>query len=267
MMFFFLSKLFWMLVQPVTLVFLLVLAGWLLVLFGRRRLGLVTGGLGILMLGLASFTTLGALLLLPLENRFTRPAEMPTQVDTIVMLGGATSGRVSTLRQVAELTDAGDRLTETLMLARRYPAARIVMSGGSGLPGADGEPEAETAARFFTAQGIAPERLVLESASRNTDENAVLTKVMLGETPGTVLLVTSAFHMPRSVGLFRKVGIEVIAWPTDYRSAGDEGLWIDVVNPVVNLNVVGVGVKEWIGLAVYHWTGRIDNLFPAQAAN
>lgn len=266
-MFFVVSKVFWGLAQPVSLIFLLLLAGWLLALRGRRRLGLLIGALGLLLFAASSFTTMGVLLIEPLEDRFARPAALPPVINTIVMLGGATSGRVSTARQVAELSEAGDRLTETLWLAMHYPEARIVLSGGAGLLVADGEPEAETAARFFESLGIARERLVLESVSRNTDENAELTKAMLGDTPGVVALVTSAFHMPRSVGLFRKGGVEVVPWPTDYRSAGNEGVGLDIVNPILNLTTTGVAMKEWIGLAVYHWTGRIDELLPAQFSN
>jgi uncharacterized SAM-binding protein YcdF (DUF218 family) len=69
------------------------------------------------------------------------------------------------------------------------------------------------------------------------------------------------------VGLFRKVDIEVLPWPTDYRSAGNEAIGLDIVNPVLNLTTTGVAVKEWIGLAVYHWTGRTDALLPAQLSN
>ena len=266
-MFFVISKVFWALAQPISLTFLLLLLGWLLTLLRRRRFGLTIGALGLLVFFASAFTTLGFLLLAPLEDRFTRPAVPPASVDTIIMLGGATSGRVSAQRQVAELTEAGDRLTETLWLAMRYPDAQIVLSGGSGLLITDGEPEAETAARFFEAHGIDRARLVLESASRNTDENAELTKAMLGDEAGTVVLVTSAFHMPRSVGLFRQVGIDVIAWPTDYRTAGDEGLNIALVNPVLNIDTTGVALKEWIGLAVYSWTGRTEEFLPAQTSN
>lgn len=266
-MFFFISKVFWGLVQPISLTFLLMLSGWLLVLFGRRRSGLVVGAVGLLLFGVSSFTTLGMLMIAPLEARFERPLPPPESVDHIVMLGGATAARVSTRRQIPELTEAGDRLTETLRLARLYPEALVVISGGSGLLIADGEPEAETAARFFEQQGIARERLVLEGESRNTDENADLTRAMLGDAPGTVVLVTSAFHMPRSVGLFRRVGIEPIAWPADYRSAGNEGVAFDIANPVLNITTTGVALKEWIGLVMYYWTGRIDAVLPAQASN
>ena len=266
-MFFVVSKVFWVLAQPVSLTFLLGLLGWVLAAFGRKRLGLLAGGLGLLLLGVSAFTTSGALLIAPLEDRFQRPSVMPATVSTIVMLGGATSGRVSTRRQIAELSEAGDRLTETLRLSRLYPEARIVLSGGAGLLVPDGESEAQTAQRFFVDLGVDPARLVLEGESRNTDENAEMTKAMIGDVSGNLVLVTSAFHMPRSVGIFRKVGLEVIPWPTDYRSAGNETVGIDIVNPVLNVTTTGVAIREWIGLLVYSWTGRTSELFPAQASN
>lgn len=266
-MLFVLSKVFWVLVQPVSLTFLLFLLGWLLTLLRRRRSGLVAGALGLILLGMSAFTTVGALLILPLENRFERPAVMPDEVSAIIMLGGATSGRVSTRRQIPELTEAGDRLTETLRLASIYPDARIVLSGGAGLLVPDGESEAVTAQRFFIGLGVDPARLVLEGESRNTDENAKMTMAMLGEVKGNVILVTSAFHMPRSVGIFRQVGLDVIAWPTDYRSGGDETVGIDIVNPVLNVTTTGVAIREWIGLVIYSWIGRTSEMFPAQASN
>jgi uncharacterized SAM-binding protein YcdF (DUF218 family) len=265
-MFFVVSKVFWLLVQPVSLIFLLGLLGWLLVANGRKRAGLAVSAVGLLFFGLASFTTAGALLIMPLEDRFDRPKAMPDQISTIIMLGGATAGRVSTARGVVELNEAGDRLAETLKLAQLYPHAKIVLSGGAGLLVADGETEAVTAQRFFSDLGAEPSRLLLEQESRNTHENAELTLAMLGGTEGNIVLMTSAFHMPRSVGIFRKAGLEVIAWPVDYRSAGNETAGIDIVNPVLNLTTTGVAIREWIGLAIYALTGRSSSILPAPLA-
>ncbi|MBU1307192.1 MAG: YdcF family protein [Alphaproteobacteria bacterium] len=262
-MFFVISKVFWLLAQPLSLTFLLVLVGGILIGWNRRRSGLVFSGLGLLVLGLSAFTTLGFVLINPLEDRFERPDKLPTDVSTIIMLGGATVGRVSTARSITELNDAGDRLVETLRLAAMFPQAKVVVSGGSGMLEGEVETEAAIVARLFNAMGVAPERLVLEDQSRNTVENAELTRATLGEIKGSVLLVTSAFHMPRSMGLFRKAGIPVIAWPTDYRSTGAEGIGFDLVNPVLNFTTTGVAIKEWIGLAAYSLTGRIDSVFPA----
>jgi len=260
--FFVASKVFWLLAQPVSLAFLLVLSGWLLLVLHRKRLGHTAVVAGLLVYGNCAFSTVGFLLIGPLEDRFQRPSEPLAEVGTIVMLGGATAGRVSTARTIPELTEAGDRLAETLRLANAYPDARVLLSGGVGLLIAEGEPEAITAQRFFLGMGLAPDRLVLEGASRNTEENAEQTARLLANLPGPVVLVTSAFHMPRSVGLFRAVGIDVIPWPVDYRSSGTEGVGIDLANPILNLNTSGVALREWIGLAAYKITGRIADWLP-----
>ena len=264
-LFYILAKIFWVVAQPISIVALLILAGIVLLAFGWRRLGIASSAAALIVLVLCGFTSLGAIIIRPLEERFVRPATMPDSVDAIIVLGGSTLARVSTARDVAELNEAGDRLTDAVMLARRYPEAQIVYSGGAGLLD-PGEPEAATAERFFISMGIAAGRLVLEDQSRNTDENAELTAQMFG-SGGNALLVTSAFHMPRSVGLFRRVGLDVVPWPTDYRGSGRESFGFDFANPVHNLNTTSIAVKEWIGLLVYHWTGRIDTVLPAQTSN
>ncbi len=262
-MFFVISKVFWALVQPLSATLLLAVLGGILIAFGKRRLGLVAGALGVLVLGLTGFTTLGALMIGPLEDRFERPAQLPATVSAIVMLGGASSGTVSAARGTTELTVAGDRFVETLRLAQLYPQAKVVVTGGVGSIESEGETEAATAERFFTGLGIAPERLVLEDQARNTAENADFTVALLGELDGPAIMVTSAFHMPRSMGLFRKAGLEMLPWPTDYRSTGEENVGFDIRNPVDNLTTATTAIKEWIGLLVYHWTGKIDELVPA----
>src|SRR5690606_23198947 len=103
--------------------------------------------------------------------------------------------------------------------------ARIVVTGGSGSLLLDGEADADTAPRLLSALGLARDRLVLENRSRDTYENAVFTRQLVNPQPGEKwLLVTSAFHMPRAMALFRKAGFDVLAWPADYRTAGNERL-------------------------------------------
>ena len=262
-MFFWVSKIFWLLAQPISVVFLLLLAAVLAVLSGRKRIAVAALVLGLLVQGAVSFTNLGYVILQPLEDRFAIPATAPEAVDAIIMLGGATLERPSSARQIAELNEAGDRLTTTLWLARKYPRAQIVISGGSGALTDEGEAEATTAARFFRAFDIPEARLVLEGESRNTDENVAYTKSLLGDAK-SIILVTSAFHMPRSVGIFEKAGLTVIPWPTDYRTPGPQGFGFDIANPVQNLSVTTVAIKEWVGLLVYNWTGKTNTLLPGQ---
>lgn len=261
-MFYTVAKIFWVIAQPLSVALLLIVAGVVLSLAGKRRLGAGASVAAMLILILCSFTTFGAHLIRPLEARFARPSTMPEQVDTIIVLGGSTLARVSTARGVAELNDAGDRLTEAVALARRYPEARLVYSGGAGILDI-GEAEAATAERFFLAQGIEASRLVLEDQSRNTDENAMLTAAMLEESCGQTLLVTSAFHMPRSVALFRKAGFPVVPWPTDYYTSGREGIGLLQDGASDALHNTTTGLREWIGLIAYRLTGRTDELLPS----
>jgi uncharacterized SAM-binding protein YcdF (DUF218 family) len=262
-MFFILSKIFWLMAQPISMIFLLLVVALVALWLGRRRLAGTLLVLAMLIHGVVTYTSFGAVLLQPLENRFAVPANPPTQVGAIVILGGSTMGRVSAARQVAELNDAGDRLTTGLFLARKYPTAKIVLSGGSGLLMGDLESEAEIVARFMVQQGIAGDRLVLEDQSRNTAENALFTRETIGTVEGDIILVTSAFHMPRSVGLFHKNGMDVVPWPTDYRTPGNMGFEIDIANLTLNLDITTIAIREWIGLAAYHWTGRTDNFLPS----
>jgi uncharacterized SAM-binding protein YcdF (DUF218 family) len=110
LMFFWVSKIFWLLAQPISAVFLLLLAAVLAVFFGRKRIAVTALVLGLLVQGTVSFTNLGYVLLQPLEDRFAVPATAPAAAEAIIMLGGATLERPSSARQIAELNEAGDRL-------------------------------------------------------------------------------------------------------------------------------------------------------------
>jgi len=261
-MFPYLTRIFWMIAQPVSVIALLLVLGLLLLWVRRRKLAATALSLATLLLVLFSFTSFAYVVIAPLESRFVRPAE-PLRIDGIVVLGGGLDGDVDSARGNWELNRSGDRFVETLRLAQRHPEARILVAGGGSalLPGQ--EPEAAAAARFFRDFGIAPERLLLEDKSRNTEENAVNAMAIGQPKPGeTWLLVTSAFHMPRSVGLFRRAGFPVLPWPADYLAAGNEGIGPRLDQPAENLSISSIALREWAGLLGYYLTGRIDDLVP-----
>lgn len=260
---FYASKIFWFLVQPLNLVLFLLgfalLVGW----FGWRKLRGLTLLLAFLVLAIASWTSLGALMLNPLEERFQRPAEIPGKVAGIIVLGGGFEGAINLARGGYDMNSGGDRFLEAAVLARRYPDAKVVVSGGTGTLVLDGQGDADTAPKLFAALGVPESRLVLERESRNTHENVENIRKLV--TPGkdeTWLLVTSAFHMPRSMGLFRKAAIPVVPWPVDYRTSGREGVGVMQDNPVDSLQTTTMAIREWIGLIGYKFTGRIDSVFP-----
>lgn len=262
-MFYTLSKLFWIVAQPINLIGILVLIGIVLTLLRFRRLGLFFTAAGLLVLALGAWTSLGALLLHPLEDYFTRPDPAPETVAGIIVLGGGFEGAVNLARGGYELNASGDRFVEAAILARRYPQARVVVTGGTGALMLEGEGDADTAPRLLIALGVEPERLMLENRSRNTHENAVFTREMVEPRDGEIwLLVTSAFHMPRSVGLFRRAGFAVIPWPADYRTAGTETPGLAQDNVADSLQNLSIALREWIGLIAYRLTGRIDGMFP-----
>jgi uncharacterized SAM-binding protein YcdF (DUF218 family) len=265
-MFFYLSKIFWFLVQPLNFAIFLSFAGVLAALFGKRRWSISVVLAAFLVLMLAAWTSLGALMLGPLEERFHRPASLPEKVDGVVVLGGGLEAAINLARGGYEMNDGGDRFVEAAALARRYPAARVLVSGGVGTIMLKGESDADTAPRLLAALGIAPERLILENKSRNTAENAANARNMAQPRPGeTWLLVTSAYHMPRSVGLFRKVGFPVVAWPSDYRTSGEEGVGFFTDNETDALQNTTIALHEWIGLIAYWLSGRIDSPLPGPA--
>lgn len=261
-MFFFLSKAFWLVAQPLGLATLLALAAFAATLFRWRRLALAAGGAVVAILFVACFTTLGLTLLVQLEERFPRPA-LPERLDGIIVLGGAFDGEVSKARGTFELGEAADRFVEAAALARRYPNAAVIVAGGGALLSGTITGDAEIAPRFFSALGIAPGQLVLEDRSVNTWENAVEVAALPQVRPdGVYLLVTSAFHMPRAMGCFRTVGLSPLAWPVDHRTTGRERFSIGREDPIRGMIELNMALREWIGLAAYWWTGRTGALFP-----
>ena len=258
-----LTRIFWLLVQPLTLVMLFMLLAFLLSFMNRRgwsRFFLILGGL---LLFVTTFTTFGYVLITPLEDRFPRPAE-PARIDGIVVLGGAMDGEVNSVRGGWEFNRSGDRYLETLRLALTHPEAKILVAAGPAALALDQEREAFAVHRLLTAFGIAPDRIILDDESRNTEENAQFAKELAGDMTGqTWVLVTSAFHMPRSVGLFRAAEFPVIPWPADYLASGAEGWRIKPDQPPENVAVASIALREWTGLIGYKLSGKISDWFPA----
>lgn len=259
---FVLSKLLWLPLRPGTFALLLALIG--LALVWRRRLG----GRWLILVGLGCYLALILLPLhqwvqLPLEERFARPTVAPARVDGIVVLGGAVDQALTEARGIPALNGAAERMTEPVALMRRHPAARLVFTGGTASLTPGGPTESDVARALWIGMGVAPERLVFEDAARNTHENAVLTHALVRPQPGEVwLLVTSASHMPRSVGVFRQAGWTVVPWPVNYRTGRSLRVWYDASFPE-RLREFEWGTREWVGLVAYRLLGRTDAVFPA----
>ena len=263
-MFFVLAKILGFFALPSNLLISLGVLGILLMAtrFARaaRRLAVTS----VILIAIAGWSPLGNALILPLEERFPPWSSSRGAPYGIICLGGALDTVVSPERGEVALNEAAERMTAVAELARRFPDARIVFSGGSGhLVYGGTTTEAELAARLFASFGIANERITLEDKSRDTLENARFTKELVDPKPGERwLLVTSAHHMPRSIGLFRASGFSVEAFPVDYRTRGA----IDLLRPFSplsdGLRRTDTAMREWVGLIMYRLTGRSSEFFP-----
>ncbi len=267
-MFFYLAKGLWFLLQPSTLIALLIGYGAILIWTGWARWGRRFVTIGAILLLLAGLSPLGNALILPLEDRFPRGDLDAPPPTGFIVLGGAEDQLVGTARHAPALNEAAERVVEAAILARRFPEARIAFSGGdAGIFYKSGN-EAEGAESLLTALGVPKDRLILEDQSRDTYENAVFLKDKLtreGELgPGKRwLLITSAYHMPRAIGAFRQAGFEVEAWPVDYRTRGTEDAARPFDKVSEGLRRVDVATREWAGLLAYWLGGRSNALFPA----
>lgn len=262
------SKLFWVLVQPSNLMLVLLVLATGGLLLGYRRAGLWLLGGVTAVLATVTLLPVGIWLLTPIENRFPVPS-LPEHVDGVVMLGGAVKGGISASRGQIALSAAAERVTALQALARRYPDARLVVTTGFGrLVSGQGHP-ARALEAYFPTQGLDPARIVFEDRSRNTHDNAILTKQLVKPLEGERwLLVTSAFHMPRAIGVFRQVGWPVTAYPVDFRTQEATDLapllgGLAEPNVAERLLAFDTAIKAWVGLIAYRLLGRTDALLPA----
>ena len=242
-MFYVLSKLFWLVAAPTTALVLLTAGATFWTALRRSKRAAWLAAIGACGLVIAGFTPVSTWLLLPLENRFPQ-WETGQQVipDGIIVLGG----------------ESGERITVLAELNRRFPQARLVYSGH------EATPQGQELLTKFARLGGDPARVTTEAQSRTTYENAAYSRQLLNPQPSERwLLITSAFHMPRAVGCFRRAGFRVEPYPMQYITAHRPQSWLNSINVSESLRNLDIAAKEWIGLVVYRLMGWTDALFPA----
>ena len=262
-MFFFLSKVLWFLADPGNhiLIGLLLVTAALLLRWRRTFRTLLFLLVGYVLV--VGFLPVGKTMRAALENRIPIPRSLPERVDGIVVLGGVVDQFLSEARGQTAIGGAVERITVSARLAAQYPDARLAYSGGSGVLGRQELKEANYVKPIFAQLGVEASRLIIEDRSRNTAENATLTKELVKPAPEeTWILVTSAFHMPRALGVFRRAGWPVIPYPVDYSTEPDQGFRL-TGSLMAGFIVFGASLREWIGLVAYRLMDRTDAYFPA----
>lgn len=258
-----LSKIAWDLLTPGNFLLILLGAGLALLWAGRAKAGrrVLTGVVAVA--ALFAVLPLGPAIVRPLENRFPPPRSLPSSVDGIIVLGGAVNQYISEDRGVPNLNGSAERVTEFVALANRFPAARLVYTGGVASIARKNLTEASAARLVLRGLGLGDDRVIFEKRARNTHDNARLSKALIKPKPSDRwILVTSAMHMPRAMGAFRKAGWAVIPYPVDYRTESKSRFRLRF-SLTGGLAMAAAGGKEWLGLLVYRLLGRTDTLFPA----
>jgi uncharacterized SAM-binding protein YcdF (DUF218 family) len=258
-LFWVLGKLFWIFFSPMKFIPYVFILGLILLgtRFKKSGIWMISGGAVFIVL--LSFMPVLSMLGLPLEERFSRPDPLPARPDGIIVLAGSEERYLSHIRKTPSLNEAGERLVEFVSLARRFPEAKLLFTGGSGSLAGQHYKSSHAAAKVFEQLGLDLSRVQFESESRTTAESAFLSYQQISPKKGEKwILITSALHVPRSVGVFRKAGWEVIPYPVDYRTTGKNYL-------VFNLYLItssSAAIHEWLGILAYWLKGKTSEFFP-----
>ncbi len=261
-LFFYTSKVFWLFLAPDTL-YLLLLSTGILLLFTRFR-GFAQKLLLSLMVisWIIAVLPVGEWLFYPLETRFPTPPRLPESVDGIIVLGGSINPSLSEYWQQLETYSNHERLSQFILLAKKYPDARLVFTGGNASMRSGLATEADQVRQYLLDSGIQENRLILENRARNTYENALLSKQLVQPSAQeNWILITSAYHLPRAVGIFCQQHWPVIPYPVDHNSLPDR-LFSPKLQLANHASDLVEASHEWVGLIAYYVTGKTSRLIP-----
>ncbi len=261
-LFFWISKLIWIVISPDSLLVLLALVGVILLYIGSYKKAKAFLGIMVFIMVMIAIFPAGEWLLSPLEMRFATNPELPDKVDGVIVLAGAEDPYRSAMWNQVELGDAAERDFAFMRFIRQYPDARHVFTGGSGSLKNQQYRAAHVAKKLFSELGFDTSKIIFEENSKNTFENVKFSKNLVKPKPNeTWVLITTSWHMPRSVGIFEKFEWPVIAFPVDHATRPNNLFRVswDFSGNLYNLKIA---VKEWVGLAAYYFTGKTSALLP-----
>lgn len=261
-LFFLLSKLFWLVCSPESLLVILIFFCFFLVFIKAHQKARRLSILLFLLLLTITVLPVGDWLLYPLESRFPPVSRLAPPIDGIIVLGGSENITKSFAWDQVELNQHSERFFAFIKLIKAFPHARHVYSGGTGDPLRQEYKGSEIAKKLLQEQGLDISDILFESESRNTYENAVFTKQMVRPGPDKKwVLITSASHMPRALGIFRKTGWNVIPYPVNH-DTNPESLFRLTWNFSGNLKKLDGAAYEWVGLLAYYLMGKTSQFFP-----
>lgn len=258
-LFFIASKVLWGIAQPLNLLAGLAIIGTLLLLTGHVKSGMFLAALSAAFILVLGIFPVGERLCAVLENRFA-DIPLPAHADGIIVLGG-TLQTLEDLRK-AESGLGAPRLRKALVMMHRFQNAQVYFSGFSSKIFSKEPSEYELAKQFFTSSGADLSRIRYEKRARNTYQNGIYLKSLVKPQSKQVwLLITSAAHMPRSVGVFRKIGWDVVPVPAGFTTT-DQHSFSPQRFSFAGITKLNDAVREYTGLLVYYLSDKTSALFP-----
>jgi len=245
-----------LLLFPLSLSLEILLLGIFLLWFtGKQKAGKIAVAIGVVLLAAVSYGSIADILLKPLEHKYPPLMELHafSDVKWVVVLGGGHTSDPN-LPSTGQISHSSlSRLVEGIRIHNMLPRSKLILSGGGA---SDAIPEAKVLADVAVALGIDGEDLVLESLSRDTKDEARLIQKIVGND--RFILVTSASHMPRSMAMFRKTGMQPIPAPTDYHVKQRRGMSPGMFFPSAGgLGKMERVVYEYLGLGWAKLRGQI----------
>ena len=255
---FYLSKIINFFINPLYILFLIILIQLFIIFFVHsKKLVVFFSKLFLILLLFFGYSPLSNFLLGKIED-YIQTSKYPVQQLTgVIVLGGSfNSGAKSKERNEVSLNSSAERLTKALEIYKKNPRLLILFSGFSGELKPQGWSESDMAKKFFLDQGIKIDNLIFENQSRNTFENIKYSKDIIGNYKGTWGLITSASHMPRSFFSFKKQGLILEPISVDYKTGTSKMFWInfEISSGLGNWSII---LHELIGIAYYKVTNKI----------
>lgn len=252
------SKMLDLFFQPLNGLLIILIAALLLRYTHWKRLRRSLTFIAILGFFLCGFTQLPDYLLAKLESTVPpltlEELEKPTG---IIILGGAITEHKQARPNWYHINDGAERIIDGLMLAKHFPSAYLLFTGGNASISGKGGNESAAFKRFIQQSNPLESAIYFENRAKNTWQNAKFSMQQLGQAAsGKWLLVTSANHMPRALGSFTKAGFDVIGWPTDYRADRLHFPWL-VTSSARQFSKLNLLIHELIGIAAYKISGKI----------
>ena len=262
-MFFYLSKIFWVFFSPVNILVILLLIGIFFQLINKKIYKRIYQ-INLILFILIVFLPTGTYLLWKLENTYSKPNIMNNNIDGILILGAGIDEFMTYEHQQVILNDRIERITESAKLIKKFPGAKILFSGGNGTFSKPKIKGSQLAKNFYKQMGVNTDRIIFEDKSRNTYENFLFSKKFIGNTKEEKwLLITSAYHMKRAMGVAGKLNLDFIPYPVDFmlNKSFNWKFWYHKIYFLKNMEDFQLASHEYIGLIAYYFTKKSNIMY------